>query len=442
MQKPEGKGAEPPLLEQTSASATPTLLEQSLLAVARDSADIRRDHDAILTKTATLTTLQEDLLAVFDRAHQALEQLAEARSHLAKAEAVAKFERDARETAAQRLGSMTASYHQSVSELEKLRPETKRLESSLRQTSDKLAHQEAENASLAEQLNELRTEIERKRADEIKARREHEAVSAELASANAFVGQKITEISQLNERCEIAEQAARASARALEESRSDCASALVRLDEERVNLASAQSRIAAQETQLRDLGEKFSLAQAGWSADAERFNETLSRLKDELAQTSSRDEAHQRLLAAAQSDLAALRRRSNELESQLAESQSNLSRILARAETAEAERDHLHSELATSKRLHQSLLRRVKPMISALREKNAESVKLAATLSDFERRFLTYQTETGEAIRTLQERETQLVADLETERARRVVAEGALAIDRSFRPIETQRKKP
>src|SRR5579863_1232838 len=90
MHKPEPKALEAPLVEQalveqTSPSTAPTMLEQSLLAVARDSADIRRDHDAILTKAATLSTLQEDLLAAFDRAYQALEQLAEARSHLAKA---------------------------------------------------------------------------------------------------------------------------------------------------------------------------------------------------------------------------------------------------------------------------------------------------------------------------------------------------------------------
>ncbi len=439
--KPEAKSDEPPLLEQSSPPTAPNLLDQGLLAVARDSADIRRNHDAILTKTATLSTLQEDLLTVFDQAYLALEQLAEARSQLAKAEVVTKFEREARETAAQRLGSMTASYHQSVSELEKLRPETKRLESSLRQTSEKLAHQEQEAATLAEQLNEARAEIERKRADELKARREHEAVNAELASGNSFISQKITEISQLNERCEIAEQGARASARALDESRSQAASALVRLDEERVNLASAQSRIAALETQLRDLTEKFSLARATWSQEAERFNDTISHLKDDLAQACGRDEAHQRLLAAAQTDLGALRRNRSELETQLAESQTSLAQLLTRTENAESARDALINELSTSKRLHQSLLRRVKPMISALREKNAESIKLSATLGDFERRFFTYQTETGETIRTLQEKETHLVAELETERARRVVAEGALAIDRSFRPIETQRKR-
>lgn len=435
------KISETPLIVQPSPSTAPTMLEQSLLAVARDGADIRRNHDAILSKASVLTSLQDDLHTVFDQSYQALEQLAEARSHLAKAEAVAKFEHEARETATQRLVGMTASYHQTVSELEKLRPETKRLETSLRQTSERLAHYESEHTGLTEQLADARAEIERHRAAEIAASREHETVNAELASANAYIAQKINEVAQVNERCEIAEQAARVSARALEETRNQCAGALMRLDEERVNLASAQSHIAALEAQLRDLTEKFSSARAVWSQEASGFNETIGRLQEDLAQACGRDEAHQRLLTTAQSDLSALRRHKSELESALADSGRLANQTLKRAEIAEAARDQVTSDLATSKRLHLSMLRRVKPMISALREKNAETVKLTATLADFERRFLNYQTEAGEAIHSLQEKETQLVADLETERARRVVAEGSLAIDRSFRPIETSRRR-
>jgi chromosome segregation ATPase len=441
LQKSERKLIEAPLIEESSPPTAPDLLEQSLLAVARDSADIRRSHDAILAKAASLTTLQEDLLEAFDRALLAIEQLAEARSQVAKAEAVAKFEREERGVAAQRLASMTASYHQTVSEVEKLRPENKRLETSLRQTSDRLALQEAEAAGLADQLRDARGEAERARAAEAQARRETEAANAELASANAFVSRKIAEISQLGERCEIAEQAARASNRALEEARADAAGARVRLDEERVNLASAQSRISALEAQLKDLGAKFSDARAGWSQEAERFNETVGRLKEDLAQALGRDEAHQRLLTAAQSETGALRAQVGDLEAQLAEARLAGGQAGARAAGAEAERDDLAKEVASAKRLHQSLLRRVKPMISALREKNAETLRLAATQSDLERRFHDYQSEAGEAIRALQDREAQLIADLEAERARRVVAEGALAIDRSFRPTETQRRK-
>ncbi len=446
MHKPDSKPLEalppldPPMEIEASPPTVPSLLEQSLLAVARDSADIRRDHDAILSKAATLNTLQEDLLAVFDRAYQALEQLAESRSQLSKAEAVAKFEREARETASQRLASMTASYHQSVSEVERLRPEAKRLETALSQSAERLAHFEAENATLAEQLSEAKAEIERKSAQEATTRRDLEAARAELGAANTYAAQKIAEVAQLNERCEIAEQASRASARALEESRAEAANALVRLDEERVNLASSESRVTALETQLKDLGEKFSASSAAWSQDAERFNETVSRLKDELSQANGRDEAHQRLLVSAQAEIAALRRQAGDLETQLGDSRLNASQLQSRVEAAEAAREAAASDLGTSKRLHQSLLRRVKPMIAALREKNAESVKLATTLADMERRFLTYQSEAGESLRALQDREMQLVADLEAERARRVVAEGALAIDRSFRPTETSRK--
>lgn len=440
-QKQELKAPEPPMIVETSPSTAPTLLEQSLLAVAQESADIRRNHDVILTKAATLNTLQEDLLEAFDRAYQALEHLAEARSQLAKAEAVAKFEHDAREVAAQRLAGMTASYHQATSELERLRPEVKRLEAVLLQTNERFMHSEAEAAQLTEHLETTKAEIESVRSDEAAVRRELEATKTELNSANRFIAQKVGEISTLHERCEIAEQTARASGRALEEARGECAGALVRLDEERVNMASAQSRIAALETQLRDLGEKFSSARAAWSLEAERFNETVGRLKDDLGQACGRDEAHQRLLATAQAELATARGRVAELEAQLAETQLAASELMTRTETGEAARDQFANKFALSKRLQQSMLRRVKPMIGALREKNAESVKLNATLADFERRFLTYQSEAGDTIRTLQEKELQLVAELEAERARRVVAEGALAIDRSFRPIEMHRKK-
>jgi chromosome segregation ATPase len=251
----------------------------------------------------------------------------------------------------------------------------------------------------------------------------------------------MAETAQLGERCEIAEQAARASARALEESRSECANALVRLDEERVHHASAQSRISALETQLRDLGAKFSSARVDWSQDAERLNEAVARLKNDLSQALGRDEAHQRLLSAAQSELSALRLRSGELETQLVEARHNAAEANARAAELEAARDAHAKEAATAKRLNQSLLRRVKPMITALREKNAEGVRLTSAHAELERHFLDYQAEAGDALRNLQDRETQLVADLEVERARRVVAEGALAIDRSFRPTETSRRR-
>ena len=439
--KIDHKTVEPPLLADPSPPTVPNLLDESLLSVARNDADIRRHHDAILAKTAALNTLQDDLLEAFDRAYQAINELAEARSLLAKAEAVAKFERDERAVAKQRLATVTASYHQTLSEVERLRPETKRLEGSLRQVGERLLQQEIEAATLSDQLSEARAELERARTAEAQARREHESLSAELASANSFATRKLTEISQLGERCEIAEQAARASVKAADDSRAEAASALVRLDEERVHLASAQSRISALEAQLKDLTGKFTSAQSGWSQEAERFNETVSRLKDELAQALGRDEAHQNLLAAAQTEASSLRLQNNELDAQLAEVRQGAAQALARAKSAEAERDELRQEAAAAKGLHQSLLRRVKPMISALREKNAEGVRLASTYAELERRFLDCQAESGEAIRLLQDKEAQLVADLETERARRVVAEGALAIDRSFRPIETEKRR-
>ena len=159
VQKHDPKAQELPPFEPASPPTAPELMERSLLAVARDSADIRRNHDAILTKAATLSTLQDDLLEAFDRAYLALEQLAEARSQLARADAVAKFEREERVAAAQRLSTMTSSYHQSVAEVGKLRPELNRLETTLRQTADRLDQQETEAAEIGERLSEAQAEI-------------------------------------------------------------------------------------------------------------------------------------------------------------------------------------------------------------------------------------------------------------------------------------------
>ena len=417
-------------------------MDEGLLAVARDSADIRREHDAILTKASALANLQDELRGAFDRAYHALDELAEARSQLAKAERTAKFERDARETVSERLASTTSDYHRMVSEVERLRPDVKRLENALLQANARVGELESDHTSLSVSYEEARAEIERRRADEAQLRREHDVANVELASANAYVAQKIGDIAQLHERCEIAEQASRASARALDDARAEAGTALARLDEARVTLASAESRIAALEAQLRELTEKFSHASASWTHDAERSNEIISRLKEELAQAGGRDEALQRLLSNAQSDTSQLRRQTADLESQLSEMRVKLSQTLARAGGAETARDQLRAEVANSRNLHQSLLRRVKPLIVSLRDKAAESAKLTATLADFEKRFSTYQNETGATIRHLQDKETQLVADLEAERARRVVAEGALAIDRSFRPSDSHRPRP
>jgi chromosome segregation ATPase len=440
--KPEGRDSLPLLIDPPELSVAAPMIDESLLAVARDSADIRREHDSILAKTSALLTLQDELHAAFDRAYQALGDLAEARSLLAKAERTAKFERDAREAVSERLASTTSDYHRTVAELERLRPDVRRLDAALAQANERVADLEGDQIALSARIEEARTDIERRRAEEAQLRREHDAVHVELAAANAYIGQKIAEIAQLHERCEIAEQASRASARALDEARSEAGTALARLDEERVALASAESRVVALEAQLRGLTDKFSSASAGWTQDAERAHETVSRLKDELAQAMGRDEALQRLLSGAQSEAGQLRRQHADQESQISELRLKLTQALARAENAETARDQRRGDLATSRNLHQSLLRRVKPLIASLRDKSAESGKLSATLADFEKRFATYQAESGATIRHLQDKETQLVADLEAERARRVVAEGSLAIDRSFRPSEAHRGRP
>src|SRR5450631_3602106 len=84
------KDVSPLLIDPPELAPSAPLMDESLLAVARDSAAIRREHDAILAKASTLANLQDELHAAFDRAYHALDELAEARSQLAKAERTAK----------------------------------------------------------------------------------------------------------------------------------------------------------------------------------------------------------------------------------------------------------------------------------------------------------------------------------------------------------------
>ena len=329
--KPDGKDPLPLMIEPPQLATAAPMIDESLLAVARDSADIRREHDSILAKTSALANLQDELHAAFDRAYQALGDLAEARSLLAKAERSAKFERDARESVSERLASTTSDYHRSVAELERLRPDVRRLDAALALANERVGDLEGDQTSLNARLEEARADIERRRAEEAQLRREHDAVHVELAAANAYVGQKIAEIGHLHERCEIAEQASRASARALDETRHEAAAALARLDEARVALASTESRVAALEAQLRELTDKFTSASAAWTHEAERANESLGRFKDELAQAAGRDEALQRLLSGAQGEAGQLRRQHADQESQISDLRLKLTQTLARA---------------------------------------------------------------------------------------------------------------
>ena len=81
-------------------------------------------------------------------------------------------------------------------------------------------------------------------------------------------------------------------------------------------------------------------------------------------------------------------------------------------------------------------MRRVKPLIAALRQKKTELSQMALRIEDLEGRFDSRRLELESVIEQLQEKMTVLIEDLEAERSRRILAEGALGLDRDKRVAE------
>lgn len=411
--------------------------DDGLMAVGRDSANIRDLHDAILRKASLLTTLQDDLYLAFERTYGALDQLADARSQLAQAEAVAHVEKEARETTQQRMRELSETGQRTTSELEKMRIENKRLVSALHQVEEKARKLETENASLSETLAQTQAELEHHREQGDLQTKEIEALRAELQFADQIITVRSTELMQAVQRSEIAEQTVRSLNSSLEEVRVEAAMLGTSLEDERISLASANSRLASLDAQLRDVGESAAQARALAQTEGDKLRRQITELKGQLSQTEGLEQLQRQLLAQSQAEQQSQREKLNSLDRRLAEAELAADQAMQRAANAEAARLRIEKEIASSKKTQKSLLRRVKPLISALRDRTATAAELTAVVAELEERQQAAQRDGQALIEQMQEREAGLVAQLEAERVRRIVSEGALAIDRSLRAGES-----
>ena len=89
-----------------------------------------------------------------------------------------------------------------------------------------------------------------------------------------------------------------------------------------------------------------------------------------------------------------------------------------------------------TKSQQRNLVRRVKPLIAALREKQVEARKLALQIEDLESRLDVRGRELEALNLNSETRLRALIEELETERSRRILAEGALGLDRDTRAAD------
>ena len=116
---------------------------------------------------------------------------------------------------------------------------------------------------------------------------------------------------------------------------------------------------------------------------------------------------------------------------ELAERQAGETRLIAE-QARESALNRLEAAQAAQKRM----LKRVTPLIAALREKTEEAGAKTTLVADLESRLEERTRALDAATRSADGRASALTAELETERARRTMAEGALAEGRDRRAAQ------
>jgi hypothetical protein len=145
---------------------------------------------------------------------------------------------------------------------------------------------------------------------------------------------------------------------------------------------------------------------------------------------------HERLLAELRLELQARNDQLKQTERRALDSAMTAEQSAQKLLAAEAELDKTLAGNISSRAQRRAMMRRVKPLIAALRQKKTELSQMALRIDGLEGRFDSRRLELEAIIEQAQEKMTGLIEDLEAERSRRILAEGALGLDRDKRVAE------
>jgi hypothetical protein len=409
---------------------------QFLSAVGRETEEVRRRQETIIRKANWLGSLEDDLAEVFAHTSQLLADLEQTKSELAKREAVGKLEREARDGAVQQNKELNEHFERTQSELDLLRPEMSRLANAVDEAESRIQHLESDGAHLREQLAELNRGLVKQRELTRFAEQELDAARSELKSSDLLLAQRVTEVAEIGQRAEIADQNIRSLNVALAESQGALAHALTDLEDARIGLDTSRNRIVNLESELQDFQQGHTHMRSLWQREADQHNTDVAALRTQLDQATGVAGVHERLLTdvrlelqARSDDLKQTERRA--LDAELAVEQG-AERLLA----AEASLGKALADQTKARSQQKTLVRRVKPLIGALREKQNESRQMTLRVEDMESRIEAKGREMIALTEQLEGRLTALTEELEAERSRRVLAEGALGVDRDKRAAE------
>ena len=409
---------------------------QFLSAVGRENEEVRRRHESIIRKASLLSSLEDDLSEVFDHTSQILDDLEQTKSELAKREAIGKFEREANEAALQRIKELSEAQERTRSELDLLRPEMQRLSVLAGEAEVRIAQHEADGATLRDQLASANRDLAKQRELTRYGVQELEAARAELKMADLVIGQRNADVGDSAQRLEIAEKTISSLNAALAESQNGLARCITDLEDARVGLDASRNRIVNLESELHDFQQEHTRMRGLWQREADQHRADVAGLQVQLDQATGIGEVHARLLAEARVELRAGADALKRTERRALEAELAVDQGAQKLQAVEAARDSAHADHAMTKSQQRNLVRRVKPLIAALREKQIEARKLALQIEDLESRLDVRGRELEALNLNSETRLRALIEELEAERSRRILAEGALGLDRDTRAAD------
>ena len=407
-----------------------------LSAVGRENEEIRRRHDSIIRKAGLLSTLEDDLSEVFGHTSQILDDLERTKSELAKREAIGKFEREANEAALQRIKELGDAHERARSELDLLHPEMERLSALSSEAEIKIAHHESESAMLRDQLAGANRELTKQSELARYIAQELEASRTELKMADLVIAQRNTDVAESAQRLEIAEKSISTFNVALAESQNALARGMTDLEDARVGLDASRNRIVNLESELHDFQQEHTRMRGLWQREADQHRADVAGLQAQLDQTTGVGAVHERLLAEVRAELQSRTDELKRAERRALDGEFAVDQGAQKMRAAEAAHDLALADHVLTKSQQKTLVRRVKPLIAALREKQIEARRTALRIEEMEGRLDVRGRELEALNLNSETRMRALIEELEAERSRRILAEGALGADRDKRSAD------
>jgi len=402
-------------------------------SVGRDNELIRNRCIDIITKVQTFTTLNDELASVFSQFDVTMRELEQTKAELVQRNAIFNVERDAHGELRARFNALhdENEFHKSDNEL--LRMETERLREGLAATEARVETLENDAIENAAQLAVGAVQRQEMDAHIAYLTGELQTAQQTIRDADALISSLQSELAAERHRVAVLEQNEMSLQTALNDSQQTAARLKTDLDDTNIAWETALQQVAARDAEVAKYQAEHTRMRGLWQQATDAHSADVQSLQTQLEALKSRAEVNERLLGESRDDLQS---KTDDLRQEERRSQEALAKVAA-LEQKQQNYDLLNKERADRvselEQAQAKLLQRVKPMLKAIKQKDAEIGKLKQQVESMQariaiesERFNAERERAEETIKTLTE-------SYERERVLKALAEGALDTDRKER---------